>query len=56
MNEIWANRLIAGTKQWAQVPAMRKAAVKAVLAGRVAAGEITAAQYTEITGEAYPEE
>ncbi len=56
MNEIWANRLVAGTKQWAQVPTMRKAAVKAVLAGRVAAGEISAEQYTAITGDTYPEQ
>lgn len=56
MNEIWANRLVAGTKQWAQVPAMRKAEVKAVLAGRVAAGEISPEQYTAITGYAYQEQ
>ena len=35
MNEIWANRLIAGTKTWAEVPASRKGAVKAVLGNRV---------------------
>lgn len=51
MNEIWANRLIAGTKTWAQVPASRKKAVKAVLAQRVESGEITAEQYKQITGE-----
>ena len=53
MNEIWANRLIAGTKVWAQVPASRKNGVKSVLLERVESGEITAERYTEITGEEY---
>lgn len=53
MNEIWANRLIAGTKTWTEVPASRKKAVKAVLAARVEQNEITAEQYQTITGEAY---
>ncbi len=51
MNEIWANRLIAGDKAWANVPASRKSGVKAVLKGRVESGEITAGQYRDITGE-----
>jgi len=51
MNEIWANRLIAGTKTWADMPASRRGAVKAVLAGRVADNVITAEQYEAITGE-----
>ena len=51
MNEIWANRLIAGTKAWAEVPASRKSAVKEVLRGRVESGAITAERYQEITGE-----
>lgn len=55
MNEIWANRLIAGTKTWAELPATRKSAVKAVLAGRVESNAITAEQYQEIVGEAYGE-
>ncbi len=55
MNAIWANRLVAGDKQWADVPASRKNAVKAVLAGRVASGAITAEQYADITGETYQE-
>lgn len=54
MNNIWANRLIAGTKNWDEVPASRKDGVKAVLAERVAKGIITAGDYTEITGAAYP--
>ena len=50
MNEIWANRLIAGTKTWSQVPASRKNGVKAVLLERVDSGEITAEKYEEIVG------
>lgn len=53
MAKIWANRLVAGTKTWAEVPAIRKVAVKAELAKRVESGAITAQQYTEITGEEY---
>lgn len=53
MNEIWANRLIAGTKTWDEMPASRQKAVKEVLAARVEDGEITADRYTEITGEKY---
>ena len=53
MNEIWANRLTAGTKVWANVPDSRKGAVKKVLAGRLAGGILTADQYKEITGEVY---
>ena len=53
MNEIWANRLIAGTKTWDAMPASRRKAVKAVLAERVADGEITADQFEQITGEQY---
>lgn len=55
MDKIWANRLIAGTKTWAEMPARRHAGVKAELAKRVADGEITAAQYKEITEEDYDE-
>lgn len=53
MDKIWANRLIAGTKTWAEMPARRHAGVKAELAKRVADGEITAERYKEITGEDY---
>lgn len=53
MNIIWANRLIAGTKTWAEMPASRRAGVKKVLAKRVAEGEITADDYKNITGEDY---
>lgn len=55
MNEIWANRLVAGTKTWAEMPASRQSGVKEVLAGRVADGVITEEQYATITGEAYEE-
>lgn len=53
MDKIWANRLIAGTKTWAEMPASRRIGVKAELAKRVAEGEITPEQYKEITGEDY---
>lgn len=53
MDKIWANRLVAGTKTWAEMPASRHAGVKRELAKRVAKSEITAEQYKEITGEDY---
>lgn len=53
MNKIWANRLIAGTKTWDEMPASRRNAVKAILAERVEDNEITADRYKEITGEEY---
>ena len=53
MDKIWANRLCAGTKTWAEMPASRRTGVKKILAGRVAEGEITADQYAAITGEDY---
>lgn len=51
MNEIWANRLIAGTQSWEKVPASRKETVKAILAQRVKDGQISAEHYAAITGE-----
>jgi hypothetical protein len=53
MDKIWANRLIAGTKTWAEMPASRRPGVKRELAKRVADGEIDAERYKEITGEDY---
>lgn len=53
MNEIWANRLIAGTKTWDIVPDVRRDGVKAVLKNRVKKGLISAEKYEEITGEKY---
>ena len=53
MDRIWANRLVAGTKTWAEMPASRRARVKRELGKRVADGEIAAEQYKEITGEDY---
>lgn len=53
MDKIWANRLIAGTKTWAEMPISRRVAVKKVLAERVNKGEITAEDYKNITGEDY---
>ncbi len=53
MNEIWANRLIAGTKTWAQcVKSGRSEGVKKALAERVKSGVLTKEKYNEITGEA----
>ena len=53
MNIIWANRLIAGTKTWAEMPASRRAGVKRELAKRVTEGEITAEDYKRSTGVDY---
>lgn len=53
MNEIWANRLIAGTQVWDSVPDYRKNGVKTELVSRVEDGEINADRYEEITGEKY---
>ena len=47
MNIIWANRLIAGTKTWAEMPASRRVGVKKVLAERVNE------DYKRITGDDY---
>ena len=55
MNRIWANRLEAGTQEWASVPASRKTAVDAILRADVEAGKLTAERYTEITGEPWEE-
>ena len=54
MNVIWANRLVAGTRTWDEVPASRREGVKEELADRVESGKISAELYEEITGEAYP--
>ena len=50
---IWANRLIAGTKMWSEVPLTRKKDVRAELRDRVEAGTITEEQFMLITGEEY---
>lgn len=54
MNEIWANRLVAGTKTWAMMPISRREAVKAILCARVEDHQITEDEYEAITGEEYP--
>lgn len=51
MNEIWVNRLVAGTQSWEKVPATRREAVKAILAQRVKDGQISSEHYAAITGE-----
>lgn len=53
MDKIWANRLIAGTKTWDEMPASRRPGVKRELAKRVAEEEIPPERYKEITGEPY---
>ena len=53
MDKIWANRLIAGTKTWEQVPASRKDAVLAELKNRVADGSLTVEKFEQITGRVY---
>ena len=53
MDKIWANRLVAGTKEREEMPASCRPGVKRELAKRVAEGEITPDQYKEITGEDY---
>lgn len=55
MDRIWVNRLIEGTKTWADLPAMRRDSVKALLAEKVSANEITAERYAGITGETISE-
>lgn len=53
MGEIWANRLIAGTKVWDDVPDHRIDTVKASLKARVGRNAISADDYKKITGEDY---
>lgn len=50
MNAIWANRLVAGTKTWEEVPASRRAGVQEELESRVDSGEITQARMEAIMG------
>ena len=50
MNRIWANRLEAGTKTWAECPANRKTAVDEILRADVIKGNLSTERYTEITG------
>ena len=56
MNRIWANRLEAGTKTWAECPNNRKVAVDAILREDINNGKISAKRYTEITGNVIEEE
>ena len=50
LDEIWANRLIAGDKTWADVPESAKHGVTEELQGRVNSGEITQERMDEIIG------
>ena len=51
MNKIWAERLVAGTRTWDEVPASRKPAVNQILLDWVSQGKITQEQYNDIVGE-----
>jgi hypothetical protein len=53
MDKIWANRLVAGTKTWEEMPVSRRAGVKRELAKRVTEGEVSEEDYKRITGEEY---
>ena len=55
MARIWANRLEAGDKTWANVPNSRKAAVRAILREDVQNHHngMTPERYEEIVGEPY---
>lgn len=54
MNEIWANRLIAGTQTWEKcVKTGRTEAVKSILREKIVGGKITAEDYARITGEEF---
>ena len=53
MNEIWARRLIAGTKTWDEMPVSRQIPVMLLLGQQVEDGTLTAEQYKAITGEGY---
>lgn len=50
MNKIWADRLVAGTKKWKQVPASRKTAVKEILLEMVEEGTLTEEHFQKIIG------
>lgn len=57
MNQIWANRLIAGTQTWENLPVQRQTVVKKLLLAAVSEGLISTDRYTEITGDpAQPQE
>ena len=54
MNEIWANRLIAGTQSWKKcVKTGREMAVEAILREKIVGGKITAEDYARITGKEF---
>lgn len=53
MDTIWANRLIAGTKTWAEMPQSRQKAVEAILRDKVETHELTEERFKEITGKDY---
>ena len=55
MERIWANRLWAGTKTWAECPAARKPGVETIMRQDVAQGKpnCTPERFEAITGLPY---
>lgn len=51
INELWAKKVLNGDVQWAEVPAIRKSPVKAILAAKVKAKEITKKEYDALVAE-----
>ena len=55
MAKIWRNRILAGTRTYAEVPLTWKAGTKEFLRNDVVNGLITAEKYEELVGEPYEE-
>lgn len=54
MAKVYFDRIMAGTRTYAEVPKKWKPGVKELLIGAVEAGELTPERYEEITGEPFP--
>lgn len=50
MNEIWADRLLAGTRAWEDAPEFRRRGIEEALRRRVEIGEATAERVDEVIG------
>lgn len=50
VSEIWADRLLAGTRAWEDAPEFRRRGIEEALRRRVESGEATAARVDEIIG------
>lgn len=53
MNELWAKRLVAGTKTWEDVPPSRRCDVEDILEAKAEAGEISRETVSAIIGLEY---